>query len=64
MESRSEKALYDLSYRAGFTDSGSAMVRPLNSGLSGPCLSPGQGFCDVLLDKTLYSHSASLDLDL
>ena len=36
------------------------MVSTLNSGLSGPGSSPGQGHCVVLLDKTLYSHSASL----
>ena len=36
------------------------MVSVLNSGLSGPGLSPGQGHCVVFLGKTLYSHSASL----
>ena len=36
------------------------MVSVLDSGLSGPGLSPGQGHCVVFLDKTLYSHSASL----
>ena len=36
------------------------MVSVLNSGLSGPGLSPGQGHCVVLLGKTLYSHRASL----
>ena len=36
------------------------MVSALDSGLSGPGLSPGQGHCVVFLGKTLYSHSASL----
>ena len=36
------------------------MVSVLNSGLSGPGSSPGQGHCVVFLGKTLYSHSASL----
>ena len=36
------------------------MVSALNSGSSGPGSSPGCGHCVVLLDKTLYSHSASL----
>ena len=36
------------------------MVSALNSGSSGPGSSPGRGHCVVLLDKTLYSHSASL----
>ena len=36
------------------------MVSALKSGSSGPGLSPGRGHCVVLLDKTLYSHSASL----
>ena len=38
----------------------SLMVSVLNSGLSGPGSSPGQGHCVVFLGKTLYSHSASL----
>lgn len=61
MESRSEKPLYDLSYTAGFTHSGSPMVSSLKSGLSGLWVSPGQGYCDVVLDNMLYSHSASLE---
>ena len=36
------------------------MVSALVSGSSGPGSSPGQGHCVVFLDKTLYSHSASL----
>ena len=36
------------------------MVSALNSGGSGPGLSPGQGHSVVFLGKTLYSHSASL----
>ena len=36
------------------------MVSALNSGLSGPGPSPGQGHCVVFLRKTLYFHSASL----
>ena len=36
------------------------MVSALNSRLSGPGSSPSRGHCIVLLDKTLYSHSASL----
>jgi len=32
----------------------------LDSGVSGPSLSPGQGHCVVFLVKTLKSHSASL----
>ena len=36
------------------------MVSALDSGLSGPGLSPGWGHCVVFLGKTLYFHSASL----
>ena len=36
------------------------MVSALDSGLSGPGSSPGQGHCVMFLGKTLYSHSASL----
>ena len=36
------------------------MAGALDSGLSGPGLSPGQDHCVVFLGKTLYSHSASL----
>ena len=36
------------------------MVSALDSGLSGPGLSPGWSHSVVFLDKTLYSHSASL----
>ena len=36
------------------------MVSALDSGLSGPGLSPGQGHCVVFLGKTLDSRSASL----
>ena len=36
------------------------MVSALDSGLSGPGLSPGRGNCVVFLGKTLYSYSASL----
>ena len=36
------------------------MVSALNSRSSGPSSSPGRGHCVVFLDKTLYSHSASL----
>ena len=36
------------------------MVSALDSGSSGPGLSPGRGHCLVFLGKTLYSHSASL----
>ena len=32
----------------------------LNSGLSGPGLSPGPGHCVVFLGKMLYSFSTSL----
>ena len=39
---------------------GGLMVSALNSGSSGPGLSPGWGHCVVFLGKTLYSHSASL----
>ena len=39
---------------------GDLMVSVLNSGSSGPGLSPGRGHCIVFLGKTLYSHSASL----
>ena len=35
------------------------MVSTLDSGSSGPGLSPGRGHCVVFLGKTLYSHSAS-----
>ena len=36
------------------------MVRVLDSGLSGSGSGPGRGHCVVFLDKTLYSHGASL----
>ena len=36
------------------------MVRVLDSGSSGPGLSPGRGHGVVFLGKTLYSHGASL----
>ena len=36
------------------------MVSKLNSGLSGPDLSPGWSHCVVFLGKKHYSHSASL----
>ena len=36
------------------------MVSALVSGSSGPGSSPGRGHCVVFLDKTLYTHSASL----
>ena len=36
---------------------GGLMVSALDSGASGPGLSPGQGHCVVFLSKTLYSHS-------
>ena len=36
------------------------MVSVLISRSSSPPLSPGWGHCAVFLDKTLYSHSASL----
>ena len=36
------------------------MAGALDSGLSGPGLSPFRGHCVVFLGKTLYSHSASL----
>ena len=39
---------------------GGLMVSALVSGSSGPGSSPGRGHCVVFLDKTLYSHSASL----
>ena len=35
------------------------MVSALDSGSSGPVLSPGWGHCVVFIGKTLYSHSAS-----
>ena len=36
------------------------MASAVDYGSSGPGSSPGQGHCVVFLDKTLYSHSASL----
>ena len=39
---------------------GSKIVSALGSGLKGPGLSPGLRHCVVFLEKTLYSHSASL----
>ena len=39
---------------------GGLMVSALDSGASGPGLSPGRGHCVVFLGKTLNSHSASL----
>ena len=38
----------------------SLMVSELDSGSSGPGLSPGWSHCVVFLGKKLYSHSASL----
>ena len=39
---------------------GGLMVSALESRVSGPGSSPGQGHCVVFLGKTLYSRSASL----
>ena len=39
---------------------GGLMVSALVSGASGPGSSPGWGHGVVFLDKTIYSHSASL----
>ena len=39
---------------------GDLMVSALNSGSSGPGLSPVRGHCVVFLGKTLYSHRAPL----
>ena len=36
------------------------MVSVFDSGSGGAGSSPGRGHCVVFLDKTLYSHSASL----
>ena len=36
------------------------MVSTLDSGVSGPGLSPSRGHCVVFLGKTLNSHGASL----
>ena len=36
------------------------MARVLDSGSSGLGSGPGRGHCVVFLDKTLYSHGASL----
>ena len=36
------------------------MVSALDSLASGPGSGPGRGHCVVFLDKTLYSHGASL----
>ena len=36
------------------------VVSKLDSGSSGPGLSPGWSYCVVFLGKKLYSHSASL----
>ena len=38
------------------------MVTTIAYGLSVPGLSPGRGHCFVYLGKTLYSHSASIDV--
>ena len=38
------------------------MVSALDSGASAPGSSPGRGQCVVFLGKTLYSHSASLQV--
>ena len=62
-EGGSEKGEWKFTH---FTSPGSApalvgfMVSAVNSGGSGPGLSPGQGHSVVFLGKTLYSHSASL----
>ena len=39
---------------------GGLMAGVLDSGASGPGVSPSWGHCVVFLGKTLYSHSASL----
>ena len=39
---------------------GGFMVSALASGSGGPGSSPGRGHCVVFLDKTLYSHGASV----
>ena len=36
------------------------MASVLHSGLNSPGSSPGQGHCDVFLDRTLNFHSAPL----
>jgi len=43
-----------------FAMHGGLMVGALDSRLSGPGSSPGQGHCVVFMGKTLHSHSASL----
>ena len=55
----------DIIYHAFCSERGSGrgsglMVSALDSGASGPVLSPGLGHCVVFLGKTLYSHGASL----
>ena len=40
------------------------MVSALDSGASGPGLSPGRGHFVVFLGKTPYSHGASLHPDV
>ena len=40
------------------------MISALDSGASGPRSSPGREHCVVFLDKTLYSHRASLNPDV
>ena len=40
------------------------MVSTLDSGESGPGSSPGREHCVAFLDKTLYSHSASLSTQM
>ena len=44
----------------GFGRHGALMVSVLESRLSSPGSSPGQGHCAVFLGKALYSYSASL----
>lgn len=45
-------------------EGGGLMVSALDSGLSGLGSSLGRGHCVAFLDKTLYSHNASLHPDV
>ena len=54
--------LYSFSFspHGRFVFRGGLMVSALDSGSSGPGLSPGGGHCVVFFGKTRYSHNASL----
>ena len=51
---------FSISFMTTCRRCGGLMVRALDYWTSSRCSSPGRGHCVVFLDKTLYSHGASL----